>query len=121
MASIKILKPDEIRELLSNRPGLEAVIQSQKLVGKSRLLDASGNPSPQFRHFERLYKDLTGESPTLPKHYSPAHVAGLYWAGGMNSADRMLDKRIAIQILNSSDMGNKKSIDELVSVIKSIG
>jgi|TARA_R110002110_G_scaffold323204_2_gene535537 hypothetical protein len=121
VASIKILKPDEIRELLSNRPGLEAVIQSQKLVGKSRLLDASGNPSPQFRHFERLYKDLTGESPTLPKHYSPAHVAGLYWAGGMNSADRMLDKRIAIQILNSSDMGNKKSIDELVSVIKSIG
>jgi hypothetical protein len=121
VASIKILKPDEIRELLSNRPGLEAVIEAQKLVGKSRILDSSGNLSPQWRHFERLYKDLTGEFPTSAKQYSPAHVAGLYWAGGMNSADRMIDKRIAIQILNSSDMGNKKSIDELLSVINSIG
>jgi len=116
VASAKALSPSEIRNLLSNRPGLEAVIAAQKLVGKPRF-GPDGKILPEWAHFERLYKELTGSLPDGPTQYAPSHVAGKYWAGGMNE-NLQRDKVIATRILNSSNMGSQDSVNDLVSVIE---
>jgi hypothetical protein len=123
VASIKPLTPGRIRELLSNRPGLDAALAAQKLVGRRKILDAQGKLQPDFERFSRLYEDLTGSRPTLDKHYSPSHVLGLYWASGMNktNAERGLVKRIITAVLKQPGMGSQESIDRLLNTMKEAG
>jgi len=123
VASIKPLTPGRIRELLSNRPGLDAALAAQKLVGRKKIADAQGKLQPDFERFSRLYEDLTGSRPTLDKHYSPSHVLGLYWASGMNktNAERGLVRRIITAVLKQPGMGSQESIDKLLQTMKEAG
>jgi len=123
VASVKPLTPDKIRELLSNRPGLDAALAAQKLVGRRKILDAQGKLHPDFERFSQLYEDLSGSRPTLDKHYSPSHVLGLYWASGMNktNAERGLVKRIITAALKQPGMGSQESIDRLLKTMKEAG
>jgi hypothetical protein len=123
VASVKQLTPDNIRELLSNRPGLDAAILAQKLVGKPKIANPQNKLQPDYERFSRLYKELSGSPPTEDKHYSPSHVLGLYYASGMNKtkAERSLIKRIITAVLKQPGMGSQESIDRLLDTMEKAG
>ena len=124
VASVKTLTPGNIRELLSNRPGLDAAILAQKLVGKPKIYNPQNKLiNTDYERFSQLYKELSGSPPTEGKHYSPSHVLGLYYASGTNKtkAERSLIKRIITAVLKQPGMGSKKSIDRLLDTMEKAG
>ena len=123
VASAKPLTPVRIRELLSDRPGLDAALLAQKLAGKPKLYNPQNKLNTDYERFSRLYEDLSGSPPTLGKHYSPSHVLGLYWASGMNKtkAERGLVKRIITAVLKQPGMGSQESIDRLLDTMEKAG
>ena len=124
VASVKTLTPGNIRELLSNRPGLDAAILAQKLVGKPKIYNPQNKLiNTDYERFSQLYKELSGSPPTEGKHYSPSHVLGLYYASGTNKtkAERSLIKRIITAVLKQPGMGSQKSIDRLLDTMEKAG
>ena len=124
VASVKTLTPGNIRELLSNRPGLDAAILAQKLVGKPKIYNPQNKLiNTDYERFSQLYKELSGSPPTEGKHYSPSHVLGLYYASGTNKtkAERSLIKRIITAVLKQPGMGSQESIDRLLDTMEKAG
>ena len=123
VASAKPLTPVRIRELLSDRPGLDAAILAQKLVGKPKLYNPQNKLNTDYERFSQLYKELSGSPPTEGKHYSPSHVLGLYYASGTNKtkAERSLIKRIITAVLKQPGMGSQESIDRLLGTMEKAG
>lgn len=79
-----ILTPDEIRAALSNRPGLQVVLDAQELA-RNRVRPVGDIVLSRFREG---YKALVGKYPKdQSKHYGVSHVAGKFYSGGQNAVN----------------------------------
>jgi len=98
LVSSNPLTPDELREALSNRPGLQMVLDAQE-IQRLDLYDNLEHPTVQrfIKQYERVHGQLPNRS---NREWTPAHNAGNFYAGGQNQTPKAkaINRKIAKQL-----------------------
>jgi hypothetical protein len=98
LVSSNPLTPDELRAALSNRPGLQMVLDAQE-IQRFDLYDNLEHPT--VKRFIKQYERVNGQLPNRSNgEWTPAHNAGNFYAGGQNQTPKAkaINRKIAKQL-----------------------